>query len=87
MSNNVVALDGGPISSPLCQQDLVEFLEDALEKAKSGEIIGMSGVMVHPSTVGAVRCSTWFVRGDWDSHSAVGGLEVAKARIVKEMLG
>lgn len=85
MADNVVAINGVPLSSASANENLVKFLEDSLEKAKSGEIIGMVGAIVYPSGTGYVMPSNWFVSGDRDCFSALGALEMAKHCLVEEM--
>jgi hypothetical protein len=42
MSENVVSLKGDPIQSKKASQDVVEELEEWLERAKAGEIAGVA---------------------------------------------
>lgn len=46
MTDNIVALNGNPINGSPSEpsQFLIEALEDLLERAKSGQIVGMAAV-------------------------------------------
>ncbi len=47
-AQNVVSINGGPILAPYePRPDVVKALEEALEKARSGEIIGVAAAFVH----------------------------------------
>jgi hypothetical protein len=48
MIDNIVALTGRPVGAPTGEPDrfLVEVLEDLLERAKSGQIVGMAAVFL-----------------------------------------
>lgn len=66
-------------------ENLVEFLEELLEKARSGEIIGIAGGAMHPSPVGSIMVTSNF-RCGWNSSIAmVGTLEDVKYRILRDL--
>lgn len=57
----------------------IQILEEALERAKSGDIVGVALVMQH--TVG--RIGTAYDAPDW--FSLIGGLQYLVVRISKNM--
>lgn len=89
MSAQVVTIHSGGeelITKPGCvSQSLVEFLEDLLERAKSGAVVGVAGTMVYPSQHGYVGVAGDFDVGYTSCFAAVGALESVKMHILKDV--
>lgn len=66
-------------------ENLVEFLEELLEKARSGEIIGLAGAASYPSPVGSIMPTESFRIGWNASVAMVGSLEDVKYRILRSL--
>lgn len=82
----VVAITGEAVALPgMPNQNLVEFLDEVLEKARSGEIVGMAGTMGYSSKEGYVLVSSPFYVGFAASHSMIGALERVKYDLIREM--
>jgi hypothetical protein len=82
----VVTISGERIASPgTISEHLVESLELLLEQARSGEIVGMAGVVTYPSKVGYVLPASDFCVGYTDSYAAVGALEDTKFQMLQRM--
>lgn len=77
MSENVKSLFGGPIGVFEVNEMAIRVLTEALEKAKSGEIVGVSMAMLHHD-----GRSSWQSGGLIGCHSVLGALEMAKADII-----
>lgn len=67
------------------EEGLVEFLEELLEKARSGEIVGLAGAASYPSPVGTIMPVESFRVGWNASVSMVGALEDVKHRILRNL--
>lgn len=66
-------------------EELVELLEELLEKARSGEILGIAGAAAYPSPVGTIMPVGSF-RSGWSSSVAMAGaLENVKYRILRSL--
>ncbi len=66
-------------------EDLVSYLEELLEKARSGEIIGIAGGVSYPSPVGFMLPCEGFRAGWSASTTMVGTLDEVKFRILRSM--
>jgi hypothetical protein len=66
-------------------EDLVKFLEELLERARSGDIVGVAGAASAPSPVGSVQPTESFRAGWSISVGMVGALEDVKYRILRDM--
>ena len=75
---NVVAISGGPIGTPEPNELCVTTLEDWLERARSGEIVGVSLAALHHDGL-----SSWAVGGKIGGHAMIGALEMARSELVK----
>ncbi len=66
-------------------EDLVKFLEELLERARSGDIVGVAGAASSPSPVGSIQPIESF-RCGWNvSTGMVGALEDVKFRILRDL--
>lgn len=75
---NVVSVHGGPV--PMAKENspaLIGYLEELLEQAKSGEILGMAAATMYRD-----RTTAYSVVGVIEGFSMVGALEMAKATLV-----
>jgi len=61
-----------------CNEMVVKRLEELLEKARSGEIVGIAGAMLLGDSD-----IKWFWSGAFDPYQTVGCLEELKAEILK----
>jgi len=82
MSDTVESLFGGPSVGRVVNEDLVSALSELLERAKSGEIIGIACSSVHWDHV-----ASYSVCGLVGGYSLLGGLEMAKAEIISVNFG
>lgn len=77
----VLSLFGGVTGQREVDADTVEVLEDLLERAKSGEIVGVVAVNVNfDGTVGR-----WYA-GDVNNHSTVGALAYLQHMLMADRL-
>ncbi|TNE43431.1 MAG: hypothetical protein EP341_11455 [Sphingomonadales bacterium] len=82
MSDRVVSIDGGPvIDGRDPNPDCVAELEDLLEMARSGEIVGIAGTIIHHDE-GTSRITAGFCR----SPRVVGSLAVLQQSFVMGIL-
>ena len=82
----VVAIFGEAIAAPgTVSSELVKFLEETLEKARSGEVVGISGALTSPSSDGYVLPADDFCAGYCDSTAAIGALEYAKFLMLRRI--
>lgn len=78
MDNNVVSLGGGPaLDNREPSEALISHLEDLLERARSGEIMGMAAATLYRD-----RTTAYSVVGAIEGFSMVGALEMAKMAII-----
>lgn len=76
--SNVVDMFGNEVPQAGDQVDsMVKFAEKLLQKAKDGQVHGVCGAM--QTATGA----EWFVYGTGCGFEMIGGLEMAKARLIK----
>lgn len=88
MAAKVVSISGANVPVPGTISDsLVDFLEESLEKALSGEIVGMAGAVVYPSENGYSGSAGSFSMGFSNSYASIGALEDAKFKILKDLDG
>ena len=86
-SEVVYLFNGMPVPVPgTVSENLVRWLEDMLERAKSGEIVGMVAAYEYPSASGTIRPASYSVVGYVDSYSIVGALECAKQEMVRRII-
>lgn len=78
MSDNVVAVFGGPKHKPEVNEGAIQAIEALLEKARSGEVIGVVLVALHHD-----RLTSYLTGGFVGSYSMIGGLEVAKSELIE----
>ncbi len=83
----VVRFDGeGPLPVPgEPVQNVVEVLEELLEMAKSGEIVGIIGAQVYTSKEGYLRPASNFHGGYVDSSITAGALQMALWEMFERM--
>lgn len=80
MSENVVSLRGGQVlDAAPPNEKLVQFLEEALEKARSGEAQGMAIALVHRDYT-TTCCVTGAV-----TRSLLGAVEIVKFDLLKAL--
>lgn len=66
-------------------ENLVEFLENLLERARAGDVIGVAAAVALPSPVGSIMPVESF-RVGWNASAAmVGALEDVKYRILRSL--
>lgn len=83
MADKIVRLGGGEIPPPgKVDATLVRFLEDQLERARSGDIIGFAG-----ATLGSKHQSTFWFAGTVGTFGMVGALECAKRKVMAVAMG
>lgn len=75
--SNVASLFGGPTGVPEVNETCVARLEEWLEMARSGEIVGVAVVALC-----ADGASRYAVSGKVGGHGMIGALEVAKAELI-----
>lgn len=87
MAAEVVSIFHGDTvpSTGTVSDNLVEFLEDCLQRAKSGEIVGLVGAMVYPAKVGYVQSAGTFIVGYSGAFATIGALEVVKMNIAADL--
>lgn len=78
-NDKIVSMNGAPVPeardpSPV----LVGYLEDMLEQAKSGEILGMATATMHSD-----RTTGYSVVGIVEGFSMLGALELAKFSLIE----
>ncbi|WP_454917436.1 hypothetical protein [Xanthobacter sediminis] len=76
--SNVVAIRGGPTGQPEPNPTCIATLEEWLERARSGEIVGVALAALHHDGVGS-----YAVGGRVGGYSMLGALEMACAELVK----
>jgi len=75
--SEVISLKGEPLPKPGEPNEiLVGFLEDALAKAKAGEIVGMCGCINYSDHSGGL-----FLSGKVGGYSALGAMDIAHQRL------
>lgn len=78
----VVSMFGGPTGERQVSDDVIRVLEDLLERAHSGEVIGFSGaVLVHDG------CANFYACGMVGGYSMIGALEMAKSEVLDVLRG
>ena len=82
MAEKVISLNGGPLGKPQPNADCIRALEDWLEKARSGQIIGVGMVGLGFNDTGQ-----WAVAGVVGGFSMVGALEIVRDELVKIVRG
>lgn len=78
--NKVISLHGGPTGEREVSQTCVEALEELLEQAKSGEVVGIVVASVHHDSV-----SSFDIAGNVVLAPMIGAMEIAKHHLL--MLG
>ena len=81
MMTNVVVLHGGPTGSPEPNEHAIKALEEWLEMARSGELIGV--VMIGAAYDDTTRSTMAGVVG---SYRMVGTVEITKAELIAAVL-
>lgn len=78
--SNIIGLDGKDVpDNQSANPDVVQFLEELLERARSGHLHGIVSVADSASGV------SWSVVGSGMGFDMIGDLEMAKAHLVKHM--
>lgn len=79
--SNVISLKGGPLPpAPEPVPDVILALEDMLEEAMAGRIIGIACAALHPdSSSSRISCG-------WIDDSTVSALVMLQARIALEIM-
>lgn len=86
MTAEVVSISGVGVASPgKVSENLIEFLEDCLQRARSGDIVGMTGAICYPSTVGFVQAAGTFSVGFTGGYATIGGLEAVKLSLLMDL--
>ena len=82
MADKVIALHGGPVASDrAAHPDVVAHLEDLLERARSGEVIGVATVyMYRDSSIGYTAC------GSTIKSMMIGGLMALSTAYANDIL-
>jgi len=74
----VVSLYGGPTGVAEPNELCIAALEDALEKARSGEVIGVSIIRLHRD-----GCASWINGGFIGGFSFLGAVNMVAAELIK----
>lgn len=72
MSENVVAMFGGPSGVPEVHEGAVSVLEEMLEMARAGQIVGVVGAFLYYD-----RCAGYQMGGKIGGYALVGALDAA----------
>lgn len=78
MNGTVTSLNGGPVGVLAPNEDAIELLEDMLERAKSGDIVGVAVCALHYDAA-----ASYSVAGLVGGYSLLGALEMAKAELIE----
>lgn len=78
MTGKVVSLTGSPLPQPETSERLIEWLEEALCRAKAGEIIGTACALLHRD-----RAASFHVVGFTGGFSMLGALDCAHTALTK----
>lgn len=76
--DNVVSIHGGPVIQKVRRDDVVEELEEMLEMARSGEIVGFAGAILYHDAATGVR------RAGLATRALIGAIETAKFHLLSE---
>ena len=80
MDSNIAKMFDGPIPEKKPHPEAIKCLEDLLERARSGEIVGvMVASMCHD------RLGQWDVAGETYGYSIVGAVEAGKVNLLKRL--
>lgn len=82
MSNNVASLFGGPVGTREPNETCVRTLEEWLERARAGEVVG---VAIAGLCFDHTAC--WSASGTVGGYALVGAMEVAKAEVLDVVRG
>lgn len=77
----VVSIHGAPVHAGDPVEPCVSALEDMLERARAGEVIGVAMAVMHSD-----RSSSFTFGGYLDSYGVIGALEMVRAKIVADQL-
>lgn len=77
MSGNVTSLTGAPVPTMVPNESAIELLEEMLERARSGDVVGVCITAVH-----ADKCGSYCMAGLVGGYSILGALEMAKAELI-----
>lgn len=78
MNEKVTNIFGGATVSQKPNEATIAFLEDLLERAKSGDVVGVAVSSLHWD-----QAASYAVVGSVGGYSMIGGLEMAKATVVE----
>jgi hypothetical protein len=73
----ITSINGATISTGEPNEIAVRMLEDALERAKSGDLVGVGIVMRHSD-----GCGSFSLGGSVGGYSMLGALEMVRDQIV-----
>lgn len=73
---SVVSLNGGPTGERQVNEDTVETLEELLEKARSGHVVGLGAVVLEHNGV-----SEWRLVGRVGGFNMLGATDVLMAEV------
>jgi hypothetical protein len=79
VSDNVTAIYGGATGEREVSDACVDLLEDLLERAKSGEVVGFSG-----ACLGHDNVATFAIGGRCGGVGMVGALEACKYMLTRD---
>jgi len=79
MTAKVESLWGGPTGEARPNKKAIKALEETLEAARSGEVIGVTIIKTHKDELAGFECSGWV-----GQYSHIGALETAKAHLIAE---
>ena len=77
MTDNVAPLFGGPVHVREVDEHAVAALEEALQAARSGEVVGVIIARVHYDNL-----SSYHIAGRMGGYSIIGALEMAKTELI-----
>ena len=80
--SNVKSMFGGPTGEPEPCQATIDVLEEYLELARSGEVIGIVLAGLHKD-----RLATFRLGGKLGAYSILGAVEIMKHRLVEHLDG
>lgn len=75
---DVVSIGGGPVPEPGKPNDvLIAALADLLERAKSGDVVGLAGGLLHGD-----KSTSWLVAGRCGGYGHMGALDMVRDRLL-----
>lgn len=77
-ASNVVGIYGGPAITPTPHEYVITCLEEALEQARAGEVVGIALAKTHGDT------STTVIRAGFSSRSLLGAVAQMQFALARE---